>query len=96
MDKVVTNEKVLVGGDFNDHVGSDVGGFGEAHGVGGRRWGGVGSFGQINDEYLFPEKKKSDYNIYHGVQKEGQEETKIQKEIETVEFERVRGKRIVC
>ena len=31
MDKVVTSE-VLVGGDFNDHVGSDVGGFGEVHG----------------------------------------------------------------
>ena len=30
-DKVVTNE-VLVGGDFNGHVGSDMGGFGEVHG----------------------------------------------------------------
>ena len=58
--------------------------------------GGVGRFGQVNDTYLFPEKKKSDYNIYHAVQKEGQEETKIQKKIETVEFERVRGKIIVC
>ena len=28
MDKVVTSEKVLVGGDFNGHVGSDMGGFG--------------------------------------------------------------------
>ena len=27
MDKVVTSEKVLVGGDFNGHVGSDMGGF---------------------------------------------------------------------
>ena len=32
MDKVVTSEKWLVGGDFNDHVGSDIGGFGEFHG----------------------------------------------------------------
>ena len=40
MDKVVTN-KVLVGGDFNDHVGGDMGGFGETHG----RFG----IGQIND-----------------------------------------------
>ena len=31
MDKVVTSE-VLVGGDFNVHVGSDIGGFGEVHG----------------------------------------------------------------
>ena len=41
MDKVVTSEKVLVGGDFNGHVGSDMGGFGEVHG-------GLG-IGQIND-----------------------------------------------
>ena len=33
MTKVVTSEKVLVGGDFNDHAGSDMGCFGEAHGV---------------------------------------------------------------
>ena len=26
-DKVVTSEKVLVGDDFNGHVGSDIGGF---------------------------------------------------------------------
>ena len=32
MDKVVTSGKVLVGGDFNGHVGSDMGGFGEVHG----------------------------------------------------------------
>ena len=32
----------------------------------------------------------------YGVQKEGQDESKIQKEIETVEVERVRGERIVC
>ena len=40
IDKDVTSE-VLVVGDFNDHVGSDMGGFGEVH----------GSFGiaQIND-----------------------------------------------
>ena len=31
MDKVVTSEKVLVSGDFNGHVGSDNGGFGEVH-----------------------------------------------------------------
>ena len=31
MDKVATRE-VLVSGDFNDHVGSDMGGFGEVHG----------------------------------------------------------------
>ena len=33
MDKVVTSEKVLVGGYFSGHVGSDMGGFGEVHGV---------------------------------------------------------------
>ena len=32
----------------------------------------------------------------YGVQKEGQEESKIQKEIETVKVERVRGERRVC
>ena len=32
----------------------------------------------------------------YGVQKEGQKESKIQKEIETVEVERVRGERRVC
>ena len=41
MDKVVTSDNVLVGGDFNGHVGSDIGGFGEVHG-------GFG-IGQIND-----------------------------------------------
>ena len=40
MDKVVTSE-VFVGGDFNGHVGSDLGGLGEVHG-------GFG-IGQIND-----------------------------------------------
>ena len=29
MDKGVINEKMLVSGDFNGHVGSDMGGFGE-------------------------------------------------------------------
>ena len=29
----MTSEKVLVGSDFNNHVGSDMGGFGEVHGV---------------------------------------------------------------
>ena len=32
MDKVGTSDKVLVGGDLNGHVSSDVGGFGEVHG----------------------------------------------------------------
>ena len=32
MDKVVTNDNVLVGSDFHGHVGSDMGGFGEVHG----------------------------------------------------------------
>ena len=32
MDEVVTSEKVLVGGDLNGHVGSDIGSFGEVHG----------------------------------------------------------------
>ena len=41
MEKVVTSEKVLVGSDFNGHVGSDMGGFGEVHGSFG--------IGQIND-----------------------------------------------
>ena len=41
MDKVVTSEKVLVGGDFNGHVDGDMGGFGEVH----RGFG----IGQIND-----------------------------------------------
>ena len=40
MDKVVTSE-VLVGGDFNGHVGNDTGCFGDVHG-------GFG-IGQIND-----------------------------------------------
>ena len=41
MDKGVTSEKVWVGGDFNGHVRSDMGGFGEVHG-------GFG-IGQVND-----------------------------------------------
>ena len=41
MDEVVTCEKVLVGVDFNHHVGSDMDGFGEVHGCFG--------IGQIND-----------------------------------------------
>ena len=32
MDKFVTSEKVLMGGDFNDHVGSDIVGFVDVHG----------------------------------------------------------------
>ena len=35
MDKVVTSEKVLMGGDFNGHVGSDMGGLEEVNGGGG-------------------------------------------------------------
>ena len=34
MDKVVTSEKVLMGGDFNGHVGSDMGGLEEVNGGG--------------------------------------------------------------
>ena len=41
MHKVMTSEKVLVGGNFNSHVGSDMGGFGEVRG-------GLG-IGKIND-----------------------------------------------
>ena len=37
----MTSEKLLVGDDFNSHVGSDIGGFGEVHEVFG--------IGQIND-----------------------------------------------
>ena len=32
MDKILTIEKLLVGGDFNSHVGSDMDGFGEVQG----------------------------------------------------------------
>ena len=64
MGKVVTSE-VLVGGDFNGHVGSDMGGFEEVH----------GGFGieQMNDGGIrlmdrvvgkgFPEKERWAYNI---------------------------------
>ena len=41
MDKVVASDNVLVGSDFNGHVGSDMGGFGQVHG-------GLG-IGQVND-----------------------------------------------
>ena len=41
MDKVVTNDNLLVVSDFNSHVDSDMGGFGEVHGDFG--------IGQIND-----------------------------------------------
>ena len=41
MDKVVTSEKLLVGGNFNGHVGSGMGGFGQVHD-------GFG-IGQVND-----------------------------------------------
>ena len=32
IDKVVTSDEVLVGGDFNDHIGSDMAGFRKVHG----------------------------------------------------------------
>ena len=32
MDKIETNEKVLIGGDFNGHAGSTMGGSEEVHG----------------------------------------------------------------
>ena len=32
MDKIETNEKVLIGGDFNGHPGSTMGGSEEVHG----------------------------------------------------------------
>ena len=47
MDKVVINEKVLVGGDFNGHVGSDMADFGEVHGafgIGKINYGGIRLF----------------------------------------------------
>ena len=43
----MTSEKVLVGGDFNGHVGNDMGGFGEVHrgfGIGQINDGGIRSF----------------------------------------------------
>ena len=43
MDKVATSEKVLVSSEFNGHVGSDMGDFGEVHAHGGL------GIGQIND-----------------------------------------------
>ena len=66
MDKVVISEKVLVGGDFNGHVGSDWSGLGEVHegfGIGQINDGGIRllnwAVGKgLLDEYLFPEKKK--------------------------------------
>ena len=44
MEKFVESEKVLVAGDFNGHVCSYMGGFGEVHG-------GFG-IGKINDEWI--------------------------------------------
>ena len=146
MNKVVTNEKVLVGGDFNDHVGSDMGGSGEVHGgfvVGQINDGGIilldwavgkalhlmntcfqkrkhrlitfrsgetetmidyilvnNKYGSsVKDVKLILGKERESALSYvdgYGVQKECQEESKIQKEIETVEVERVRGERTVC
>ena len=51
MDKVETSEKVLVGCDFNDHVGSDMGGFGEVHEA--------FVIEQINDEIIMIKEKVS-------------------------------------
>ena len=48
MGEVETSE-VLVGCDFNDHVGSDMGGFGEVHGA--------FVIGQINDEIIMIKEK---------------------------------------
>ena len=146
MHKVVTSEKVLVGGNFNSHIGSDMGGFGEVHG--GFR------IGKINDRGVrflewevgkrlplvntcFQERKywlitfrsgatetmmdyilvnskyrSSDKDVKvipgekivnqhclldgYSIQKESQEESKIQKEIETVKVERFGGEGRVC
>ena len=72
----MTSEKVLMGGDFNGHVGSDMGGLKEVNGGGG----GLG-IGQVNEgrirlldwavgktlhlmsTYLFPGKEKLTYVI---------------------------------
>ena len=41
LDQIMSTKKVLIGGYFNGHVGSDCGGFGEVHGDYG--------FGRLND-----------------------------------------------
>ena len=41
----MTSEKVLMGGDFNGHVGSDMGGLEEVNGGGGGGGGGGGVWG---------------------------------------------------
>ena len=71
MDKVVTSERVLLDGDFNGHVSSDMGGlerFMWGFGTGQIRDGGItvgmGSWKMaVLDEYLFQENKKLAYNI---------------------------------
>ena len=55
MERVLTSEKVLVGGDFNGHVGSDMSGFGEIH------W--AFGIGQINDGEI----RLSDWGICKGL-----------------------------
>ena len=144
MGQVTTRERVLVGSDFNGHVGSNMGGFGELHGSFG--------FGQIYDggirfldwavdkrlrlmntcfqkrksqpitfpssetetmmDYILVNSKDrssvKDVKVIPGeeivsqhclllmdkVQKGGQEKSKIQKEIETVDVERIRKEEI--
>ena len=144
MGQVTTRERVLVGSDFNGHVGSNMGGFGELHGSFG--------FGQIYDggirfldwavdkrlrlmnicfqkrksqpitfpssetetmmDYILVNSKDrssvKDVKVIPGeeivsqhclllmdmVQKGGQKKSKIQKEIETVDVERIRKEEI--
>ena len=72
MDKVVTSERVLLDGDFNGHVGSYMGGFGEVH-VGFCDWANKGWRDQtvelgswkmaVLNGYLFQEKEKLAYKI---------------------------------
>ena len=136
---------MLVGGDFNSHVGSDMSGFGEVHedfGIRQINYGGIrqldsavgkglhlmntcfqkrksrliplGETETMIDYILANNKYRSsvkDVKVIPGeeivsqhclmvdrfdVQKEGQEKSKIQKEIETIEVERVEGERRVC
>ena len=70
----MTSEKVLMGGDFNGHVGSDMGGLEEVNGgglgigqvnEGRRRWldWAVGKTLHLMTTYLFPGKEKLTYVI---------------------------------
>ena len=67
----MTSEKVLMGGDFNGHVGSDMGGLEEVNGGGGQvnegrirllDWA-VGKTLHLMSTYLFPGKEKLTYVI---------------------------------